>query len=29
MVTSVMRGFFRDDGKAREELMNILHGQGF
>ena len=29
MVTSVMRGFFRDDSKARTELMTILQGQGF
>lgn len=29
MVTSVMRGFFREDAKARQELMNILRGQGF
>jgi len=29
MVTSVMRGFFREDGKARQELMEILRGQGF
>jgi GTP cyclohydrolase I len=29
MVTSVMRGFFRDDAKARHELMDILRGQGF
>ena len=28
MVTSVMRGFFRDDAKARQELMDILRGQG-
>lgn len=29
MVTSVMRGFFRSDAKARQELMDILRGQGF
>lgn len=29
MVTSVMRGFFREDGKARGELMELLKGQGF
>jgi GTP cyclohydrolase I len=29
MVTSVMRGFFREDAKARQELMEILRGQGF
>lgn len=29
MVTSIMRGFFRDDAKARQELMEILRGQGF
>ena len=29
MGTSVMRGFFRDDSKARAELMTILQGQGF
>lgn len=29
MVTSVMRGFFRDDSKARAELMQLLQGQGF
>lgn len=29
MVTSVMRGFFREDAKARQELMDILRGQGF
>jgi GTP cyclohydrolase I len=29
MVTSIMRGFFREDAKARQELMSILRGQGF
>lgn len=29
MVTSVMRGIFRDEAKARAELMDILRGQGF
>jgi len=29
MVSSVMRGFFREDAKARQELMEILRGQGF
>tara|TARA_B100000459_G_scaffold52626_2_gene28150 strand:- start:7145 stop:7831 length:687 start_codon:yes stop_codon:yes gene_type:complete len=29
MVTSVMRGFFRRDGKARNELMQLLRGSGF
>lgn len=29
MVTSVMRGIFRDEAKARAELMDIVRGQGF
>jgi GTP cyclohydrolase I len=29
MVTSVMRGFFRDDDKARGEVMQLLRAQGF
>ncbi len=29
MVTSIMRGFFREDAKARDELMSLLRGQGY
>ena len=29
MVTSVMRGIFRDQSEARSELMNIFNGQGY
>ena len=29
MVTSVMRGFFREDGKVRAELMQLLRGSGY
>lgn len=29
MVTSVMRGFFREDDKARAEVMGLLRAQGF
>lgn len=29
MTTSVMRGFFRDDEKARNEFLSIIKGQGY